>query len=85
MRRSILRLAFLAAAFLPAACRAPDIEPRPGHAMCPVCRCNGDLACLDVTITPNTPTAVVDGVTYYFCSEACRDDFLREPVEFEGR
>jgi hypothetical protein len=60
-----------------AACRAELPAPAAGHAQCPVCRCHGDLACLDVEIGPDTPRVELDGVVHWFCSGECRDDFLR--------
>jgi len=33
---------------------------------------------MNVTIATASATAVVDGVTYYFCAPGCRDAFLRK-------
>lgn len=59
--------------------RANDGIPR---AECPVCRRNGDLACLIVKITPDTPSTEFEGRTYYFCSNGCREDFERSPGRY---
>lgn len=59
--------------------RAADGVP---HAECPVCRKNGDLACLIVKVTPVTPRAEFEGRTYYFCSSGCREDFERSPERY---
>ena len=45
----------------------------------PVCKHNKDLGCIHVRVDEHTPRAVVGGKTYYFCSEACRAAFEREP------
>jgi YHS domain-containing protein len=47
-----------------------------------VCRSEGDLACLEVERTASTPTATYRGETYVFCSEECRDEFLRHPETY---
>lgn len=60
-------------------CCEDDGIPR---ANCLVCKKNGDLACVCVKITDATPRCELDGVTYYFCSEDCRRDFLKEPGRY---
>jgi P-type Cu+ transporter len=42
---------------------------------CPVCG-------MPVEITPDTPRSNYDGETYYFCSEACKQSFDREPAKY---
>jgi YHS domain-containing protein len=63
------------------ACRATSASaaPEPGHAQCPVCKCEGDLACVDVKIEADTPHTTVDGKTVYFCSEDCCCTFEKDP------
>jgi hypothetical protein len=56
----------------------------PGHAICPVCAEEGDLACQDVKIRPDTPSTVRNGITYYFCSADCRWRFERDPQAYVG-
>lgn len=77
MRRTLLAL-LGAAALAAAACRTPLPDPEPGHALCPCCAEDGDLACVDVAIGPDTPRAEIDGAVYWFCSEECRDRFVAE-------
>jgi YHS domain-containing protein len=77
----------VAAAVVSVACRstgeeARRIEARPGHAVCSVCRCTGDLGCMDVEVGPTTPHATYQGQTYWFCSCSCRDDFERDPAAY---
>ncbi len=60
-------------------------ELEPGHAECLVCRCAGDLACIDVEIESDTPRAVVEGQTFYFCSDECRCEFQEDPAEYVTR
>lgn len=72
-----------AAAFAPA-CQSESSmpaahDPSHPHAQCLVCKSEGDLACVDVTIEPDTPRFDYRGVTYYFCSEQCRADFAKRP------
>lgn len=56
-------------------------DPRP-VADDPVCAYNRDLGCIHVRVDESTPHAVVDGKTYYFCSEACREAFVSEPKKY---
>jgi hypothetical protein len=88
MRSRLLPSALIGLCLAAASCAGPArsalSEPRAGHAECPVCRCEGDLACVDVVIGGDTPSAVVGGTTYYFCSESCRDDFLSRPERFDS-
>ena len=48
----------------------------------PVCLLNGDLACVRVEAAPSTPHADYGGRTYYFCSDACRTAFEKEPERY---
>jgi len=87
-----LRSGLVVAALLSgaAACRsAPDASAEttvaPGHAICPVCATEGDLACQDVKIRPETPSTVRDGITYYFCSAYCLRKFEKDPRAYLGR
>ena len=43
-----------------------------------------DLACgMDVDITaPNVIKAEFQGKPYYFCSQKCRDDFMKDPTKY---
>jgi len=70
------------------ACATPATAPVHAgdelHARCPCCVAYGDLACIDVTVEPDTPSATHDGVTYWFCSDECRADFLADPEHFCG-
>lgn len=56
-------------------------DARP-HAMCNVCRCEGDLACVDVRVDENTPSLEWHGDKYYFCSSECRCRFQEHPETF---
>lgn len=40
---------------------------------------------MSVTAEDRAPEAAVAGVTYRFCSEACRDHFLRDPAHYAAR
>jgi len=73
--RACLGSAALAA--LPLACKTPVAGA--GEAECPVCKHEGDLACLCVPIEGDTPRCERDGVTWYFCSQECRAAFERAP------
>jgi hypothetical protein len=74
-------LALLTASLL--ACSAPVAAPADGRsAECPVCKHNGDLACLVVHLASDTPTCECAGRTYYFCSDECRADFVAHPERY---
>lgn len=60
-------------------CCENDGIPR---ANCLVCKKNGDLACVCVKVTDRTPRCEIGGATYYFCSEDCKRDFLKEPAKY---
>jgi YHS domain-containing protein len=78
-----LALAVLAFTF---ACRSPASAPDQGPtAECPVCRHEGDLACLCVPVEADTPRCECDGQIYYFCSEECRADFQAHPERYLQR
>ena len=64
-----------------AACRSAAPHDGPS-AECPVCKHEGDLACLCVHVEADTPRCECDGETYYFCSEQCREDFLADPARY---
>ena len=54
-------------------------------AECPVCREDGDLACLHVKVNGTTPRAEVGGKLYYFCSDECRERFLKDPGKYTAK
>jgi YHS domain-containing protein len=56
-------------------------DPRP-VAEDVVCKCNGDLGCVKVRVDEKTPRSVYQGRTYYFCAEACKAAFEKEPARF---
>ncbi|HEY7089185.1 MAG TPA: YHS domain-containing protein [Tepidisphaeraceae bacterium] len=51
-------------------------------AQCLVCKKNADLACVDVEVDANTPKYEYNGQTYYFCSDDCRDKFIKDPSQY---
>lgn len=55
---------------------------QPGHQECLVCKKNVDLACVDVKVDDKTPTAQYNGKTYYFCSDECHDQFVKNPEKY---
>lgn len=57
-------------------CQTPIPEPRPGYAICGPCADAGDLGCVEVKMGPEAAQARVNGQTWWFCSEICRDQFL---------
>jgi YHS domain-containing protein len=63
------------------ACRAAAPFEGP-TAECPVCKHDGDLACLCVHVEADTPSCECDGKTFYFCSEQCRADFQADPERY---
>lgn len=55
------------------------------RAECLVCKSEGDLACVDVAVLPDTPSTQYRGTTYYFCSDPCRRDFETHPEKYLGK
>jgi hypothetical protein len=83
-----IAVALVLGLFAASSCRtdaSSSVQVPAGHAICPVCRAQGDLACQDVAIRPETPSSEHLGVTYYFCSQQCREDFDRDPETYLGR
>jgi len=80
--RAVLGAVLMSLALL--ACHAPP-PASVATSECPVCRAEGDLACLCVEIEADTPHCEVDGQTFYFCSDECRSDFLAHPERYAHR
>lgn len=77
--RATLRSAVLTALLLGACRSTPYTGPT---AECPVCKHEGDLACLCVHVEADTPRCACNGETYYFCSDECRADFEADPERY---
>ncbi len=83
-----MRLFFLSLLALPALLAGCVSSPEPAStaggpmATCHVCRYNRDLACVCVKVKDATPRTEYQGVTYYFCSEDCRAEFLKKPAKY---
>ena len=80
-----LNLAFAACLALAAGCTTTSRETASGGglpATCHVCRYHNDLACVCVKVKNSTPRAEYQGTTYYFCSDDCRADFLKQPEKY---
>ena len=60
----------------------PESQLAANEKLCYVCAYNNDLACLNIKPTSHTPTADYEGHTYYFCSETCHRDFLKNPARY---
>ena len=54
-----------------------QMETPPGYAECPICKENGDMACLHVKIEKDTPYIEEDSKRRYFCSEDCKAEYLK--------
>ena len=52
------------------------------HAECLVCKYDADLACVDVTVSKETPAYIYEGKTYYFCSKSCCKKFEKDPAKY---
>jgi YHS domain-containing protein len=52
------------------------------HEECLPCKARADLGCVDVIVDEKTPHTVYLGRTYYFCSEDCKREFLKQPAKF---
>lgn len=87
--RALVAMMLLSLALLPACHSESDLrfahDPGAPHAECLVCKSEGDLACVDVTIEADTPRTDYNGVTYYFCSTQCRSDFEKHPAQYLHR
>jgi YHS domain-containing protein len=86
--RSLARTVLIGVLLFPAACTGPGEKAsasRAQHAQCLVCKSEGDLACVDVTVENDTPRTVYLGRTYYFCSEQCCKDFEKDPTRYLPR
>jgi hypothetical protein len=85
------RLLFVAALFpaVVGACRttaSPEIKASDSsRAECPVCKTEGDLACVCVRVRGDTPSSSYCGCRYYFCSEECKKNFERTPGKYLKR
>jgi YHS domain-containing protein len=55
---------------------------KPACAECLVCKKNFDLACVDVDVDATTPRTEYNGKTYYFCSDDCKQEFLKNPSKY---
>lgn len=44
-------------------------------ATCPVCG-------MSIDVGDDTPSSRYEGVTYYFCSEACKTTFDQDPAKY---
>ena len=60
---------------------APVADGKP-HAECLVCKHNSDLACVDIPVDDSTPRRVLNGQTYYFCSDDCAKAFDKNPATY---
>jgi len=83
--KSLLHAFAALALLLAAGCATsyPEVTGHPGDAaVCHVCRHNNDLACVCVDVTDKTPRTEYNGKTYYFCSDACREAFLKKPEKY---
>jgi len=76
--------AALAALLLLAGCSSTPAAGGP-TAECPVCKHEGDLACVCVHVGADTPHCECAGQTYYFCSDECRKDFEAHPERYLSR
>lgn len=66
------------------ACKPAQVAPGPGEAVDCVCATNRDLACILVPKSDDMPHADYQGRRYYFCSERCKADFLKDPEKYKG-
>ena len=66
------------------ACKPVQVAAGPGEAVDCVCATNRDLACILVPKSDATPHAEYQGRTYYFCSEHCKAQFLKDPEKYKG-
>lgn len=83
---SFLRLSGLALIAAIAAGCSSGPSPHDGPtAECMVCVSNHDEQCRLVHIKDDTPRCNWDGRAWHFCSEECREAFLKEPEKYAKR
>ena len=66
---------FIVIAFLLLQGCAYNSPPPLGYAECPVCKANGDLACLHVKAVESSVHITEADKIVYFCSEECKEEF----------
>jgi YHS domain-containing protein len=83
MRYLQLTSLLLAAVLSGLACDGPSAPTTPAAptTMAACLPCGGH----QLAVTDKTPRCEHDGVTYYFCSDACRDAFLKDPAKYLPR
>lgn len=82
LRSAVLGFALPLAALASGCASARPVDANAVHAQCPVCTCEGDLACVDVVVTASTPHCECNGTTWYFCSEECMHTFTNAPQDY---
>lgn len=83
--RTILNLFGLAATlclFAGCATQSKDTAQSGPVATCYVCKYNNDLACVNIHVKDATPHTDYQGTNYYFCSQDCRESFLKNPQKY---
>ena len=82
----LIQASLLLALWMIAGCAAPSrqaaVQP-PGLEICCVCEHNNDLACLKVRVNDSTPQTQYQGKTLWFCSEECKQAFLKNPPQYK--
>lgn len=48
----------------------------------PVCAYFSDMGCINIVTNENTPKSTYEGITYYFCSKECKEDFDKNPSKY---
>lgn len=64
------------------ATQSKDAAQSGPSATCYVCRYNNDLACVNIHVKDKTPRTEYQATTYYFCSEDCREAFVKNPQKY---
>ncbi|MSU34441.1 MAG: YHS domain-containing protein [Pedosphaera sp.] len=83
--KQFLNITLTALVMLPAGCATPsrDTAQNSGPTeTCHVCKFNYDLACVCVRLKDSTPRTEYQGITYYFCSDDCRAEFVKQPDRY---
>ncbi|CAG1771569.1 Copper-transporting P-type ATPase [uncultured bacterium] len=48
----------------------------------PVCAYLSDMGCINIVADESTPKSTHEGITYYFCSKECKEDFDKNPSKY---
>ena len=57
-------------------------KKEPPKVVDPVCAYFSDMGCINIVVEESTSKSTYEGITYYFCSKECKEDFDKNPSKF---